>query len=149
MRCGIRRARYMLQRPSLYVEDTRGLFVSEKALLERYSTRGKRELRQANFFENQTMDIREQGESFSIIGSVFSNLFSGFTLSLPTFAGAQGTESCDEKREKEIKNRDRDRDKDGERDRDRDRDRGRGRDRDRDRGRDRDRSPLCGRCVRV
>lgn len=62
--CEIRRARYMLQIPSQYVEDTRNLFVNAKALLERYSTQGKRELSQANLFEKPNSGYWGRGEKF-------------------------------------------------------------------------------------
>ena len=62
--CEIRRARYMLQRPSQYAEDTRTLFVRAKALLERYSTQGKRESNQANLFEKLNNGYWGRGEKF-------------------------------------------------------------------------------------
>lgn len=54
----------MLQRPSQYVEDTRNLFVNAKALLERYSTQGKRESSQANLFEKPNSGYWGRGEKF-------------------------------------------------------------------------------------
>ena len=54
----------MLQRPSQYIEDTRSLFVNAKALLERYSTQGKREWSQANLLEKQNNGYWGRGKKF-------------------------------------------------------------------------------------
>lgn len=76
----------MLQRPSQYAEDTRTLFVRAKALLERYSTQGKRESNQANLFEKLNNGYWGREKSLSITNCIFFNLFSGFTLNLQTFS---------------------------------------------------------------